>query len=59
MTSKVGSLGRNFLDGTGVSDSLSIADRTGYSLIRLSGTSHYIKLENVLKAQLSAADFIL
>jgi Ca2+-binding RTX toxin-like protein len=39
--------------------SLGIADRTGYSLIHLSGTSHYIKLENVLKAQLSAADFIL
>ena len=38
---------------------LSIADRTGYSLVYLSGSSHYIKIENVLKAQLSAADFIL
>ena len=38
---------------------LNITDKTGYALVTLSGTSHYIKLENVLKAQLSAADFIL
>jgi Ca2+-binding RTX toxin-like protein len=40
-------------------ESLNIAHRTDYSVVFLSGTSHYIKLENVLKAQLSAADFIL
>ena len=33
--------------------------KTGYSVVYLSGTSHYIKLENILKAQLLASDFIL
>ena len=40
-------------------ESISIAQKTGYSVVYLSGTSHYIKLENILKAQLLASDFIL
>jgi hypothetical protein len=38
---------------------LSISQKTDYSIIYLTGTTHYIKLEHVLKAQLSASDFIL
>ncbi|MCC2653806.1 MAG: hypothetical protein K0Q60_3972, partial [Microvirga sp.] len=40
-------------------EELNIAQRTEYSVVYLSGTSHYIKLEKILMTQLSAADFIL
>ena len=40
-------------------ESLNMTQKTGYSIVYLSGTSHYIKLDTVPKAQLTAADFIL
>jgi Ca2+-binding RTX toxin-like protein len=40
-------------------ESISITQKTGYTGVYLSGTTHYVKLENVLKTQLTAADFIL
>jgi serralysin len=40
-------------------EDIAMAQRTGYTVVYLAGTSHYVKLDNVEKTALTAADFIL